>query len=524
MSGARGARAIALAGVLLAALAAALAGYAAASAWRERLPLAALLGPARYALGIALPVAFALACVLGIGRARALVRPEPALPGLRDLRFAFCAAVLAVAFVLFDLQPPRRLPVLLVFGVAAGVFPALALIAQALERSGRARAARRLDFATFQLALAPLLLEGGLRLFAAVHPVPLLVGGEAGPERFIAAYRMQPGSMHIGHRVNSRGFNDQELARRPGDVLVGNIGDSFSVGVVPFPMHFTSVCERAVPDLVIDNVGVSAIGPPEYLQLLRAEVLPRDPDAVVIDVFVGNDIGFFQEVDREAGATPLPSGLRRDRWIALRAWDRSRAVASERVRRGGSGPGRLQGEGNDEERIVATPEEAARVYPWTVDPLLELPTMSPEAHAALKLAIAQGVLRSVPDSYPRFFDALQRIVDAAGSVPLYVMILPDEMQVDDAIWSEVKALPGGTTFDRDLPQRRIEAWLAERGIQVVDPLPALRAAAPWSDGRPHLYHARDTHLNARGNAIVGAVLADALRPLVERLHAERAGR
>lgn len=69
----------------------------------------------------------------------------------------------------------------------------------------------------------------------------------------------------------------------------------------------------------------------------------------------------------------------------------------------------------------------------------------------------------------------------------------------------------------------LSAWLAERGIAVVDPLPALRAAAPWSDGRAHMYHTGDTHLNTRGNAVVGAVLAEALRPLVERVHAERAG-
>ena len=55
-------------------------------------------------------------------------------------------------------------------------------------------------------------------------------------------------------------------------------------------------------------------------------------------------------------------------------------------------------------------------------------------------------------------------------------------------------------LDRDLPQRRIAAFLEQEGIPHLDLLPILRAAEPMEDGQLRLYHLRDTHFNARGNA------------------------
>jgi hypothetical protein len=99
---------------------------------------------------------------------------------------------------------------------------------------------------------------------------------------------------------------------------------------------------------------------------------------------------------------------------------------------------------------------------------------------------------------------------AAGDIPLYVLLIPDEFQVEDELWNAVSQ-----QFDRpaqrDRPQMILTAWLEQQNIPYLDLLPLMRSVAPMEDGRRHLYHLRDTHWNARGNRIAAESLADFLK-------------
>jgi hypothetical protein len=93
------------------------------------------------------------------------------------------------------------------------------------------------------------------------------------------------------------------------------------------------------------------------------------------------------------------------------------------------------------------------------------------------------------------------------------MLIPDEFQVEDALWDEVVASTG-RRLNRNQPQERITAFLRQEGIPSLDLLPALRAVPPMADGQRHLYHLQDTHFNVRGNQVAGEKLAEFLRPYV----------
>ena len=77
--------------------------------------------------------------------------------------------------------------------------------------------------------------------------------------------------------------------------------------MVPHEFHFTTVAERAL-GCPIDAIGVCAVGPEEYALLVRDEALPLDPDVVLVDLFVGNDI-----VDNLRGRDHFRGGMRR--WL-----------------------------------------------------------------------------------------------------------------------------------------------------------------------------------------------------------------
>ncbi len=102
---------------------------------------------------------------------------------------------------------------------------------------------------------------------------------------------------------------------------------------------------------------------------------------------------------------------------------------------------------------------------------------------------------------------------AAGNVPIAVMIIPDEFQVEDALWNEVSAA-ANRPLERDRPQQRLMAWFVNSGIPVLDLLPVLRAVEPLEDGKRHVYHALDTHFNARGNEAAAGALLPFLRDLL----------
>jgi hypothetical protein len=182
------------------------------------------------------------------------------------------------------------------------------------------------------------------------------------------------------------------------------------------------------------------------------------------------------------------------------------AIVRERAR-AGVDAGELERRlGRDLEAGLAA-AELERELPHLADPALEPPSYSPERFSAIE-AQRERLLGSPSEAeYARLLAHLDALVERAGDVPIAFAILPDEFQVDDALWAEVLSAAGGAELERDRFQRVVLEWGRARGVPVLDLLPDLRAVPPWSDGRPHLFHLRDTHFNRRGNRAAGEALA-----------------
>jgi hypothetical protein len=293
----------------------------------------------------------------------------------------------------------------------------------------------------------------------------------------------------------------------PGVPVVACLGDSFGVGVVPHHLHYTTLAERELGRVEIYDVAVVNAGPREYLRLLQREALPLAPRLVVVALFLGNDI--------EDAARPAPSLLAS--WtdpdeILIRVLPRRlRAVASER-----EAGGALAREGRADQAFGVPPSRALdaaeieRRLPWLADPLREPPLGSRERFLYVERSRTAFTL---PENEPRFeplFRALEELRAAARPAPIACLLIPDAFQVDDQLWGELRAdLPARA--ERDLPQRTVTRWLDAHDFPYVDLLPRLRAQAPLGDGGLHLFHANDTHFNARGNAVAGHALAELVR-------------
>jgi hypothetical protein len=490
-------------GVLLAlAAAACLAAALLAAAALGRGPAA---GSPRLAVGAAL--------ALGLALAAGGVRLRRWRAGLwRDLSVAparlllYCALGAWAGLVLLGAPVgPSRLTGAAVIALAAF---SVAMLTPPLPAHGRVqRIVRGLDL--FLLNLCVLLVAGeiGLRAVASLRPSVLLTRPDAGIEESLEAARYPAGTVRHGFPVNSGGHYDEEFVpKRPGRRLVICIGDSFSAGVVHHSFHFTTVAERLLDGVAVYNMGLPAIDIPHYQLLLAREALPLKPDAVVVDLFVGNDLSW--PLPAPSAGAGLKGLLDAANLLVLQV-PRRLLILSRQGRRARQALEDRAGT-SDEAGVLRTRKEILERYPWYEDPVAEPPTLDRESYLTVERRRAAQLCQQPRDGFALRLKRLEDMRMAARGVPLAVMIIPDVFQVEDSLWSVVA--PAGATRARRMRSVAItRGWLEERGFAYLDLLPVLRAVRPLADGEPHLYKLNDTHFNARGNAVVGRALADFLK-------------
>ena len=488
---------------------------AAATAQAARAALIAWSGPgddplvpggARRAIAMVLGLAVLLGIHAIATRVRSLRRGSWLTTGAAPFRVLFYVLVLAAVGFLLLLQPFSVHNFEVTLGLAAACFLGLMRWGPAVAKRLPPRFVRAVDLILANLCLSLLVLEGGLRVMGQFSSSPLFTQADDSVLAQLERHHLEPGQVIFGFACDDRGYNDAPPQPRGGDDrLVVAIGDSFGVGIVPHMYHYTTVAERRNPWCEIYSMGVSAVGPAAYLHLLEFEALPMEPDAVVVGIFVGNDVA---ETRRPRPDLALRRWFDRDN---LLLWLLPRRLARLRAERNALGRAVVvQGEDSG---VREESGDVHRMYsPFYFDPTLELPTFSATAFAEIERSRAQRLCGPDRGDYERLFADLLEMKRLCGEVPLLILLIPDEFQVEDGLWSAVAA-----GFDpplvRDQPQRRIVPWLQRNGIPHLDLLPVLRAIAPEADGNRHLYHLRDTHLNVRGNRTAGEALAPFLLQL-----------
>ncbi len=471
-------------------------------------PLSMLWGPWFWGLAVALGLSALAALAVLASASRSAGTLAPGAP----LRLTLLAGLMGLAVLLFALQPARDVTVALTAGLTGGLAAVLVLTARALPR----RLSRSLDLTAVLLIVLVLAAEAVTRVWDAAARPALLAPTEADAAAMLARHRLAPGTLRFGFPINSRGDYDAELDRASPaarDRLVVAIGDSFANGVVPHHYHYTTEAERHLAALTgqtweVYNMGAPAIGPREYLHLIRHEALALEPDAIVVGLFTGNDL-----VAAAQGTRPAPDGPAR--WFGREHF--KSALALTRLVRlwGQPTTGAPPAAGSDPVRDLAS---LRRLYPWIDDVGAEQPFMLRYDFARVERQRAGGVCNDDDAPYDATEAVLAEMAEACGDIPLLVMVIPDEFQVEPDVW-ELVVSADGADLDRDRPHRELTRRLAapaftEAGGHALHLLEPLRAVPPLPDGRRHVYHLHDTHFNARGNRAAGQALGAALAGLL----------
>lgn len=176
--------------------------------------------------------------------------------------------------------------------------------------------------ASINLLITGVLLEGALRLFPSTIPANLLVHFEPKLRSKIAAGRFptaedavaferddggapfpiwkpfaeisysfsDPGTVNTV-AMDENGFcNAPELYSRQPNFDVVAIGDSFTWCTTVHPQDTWVAQLSKTADIPAYNLGKPAIGPYEYLQLLKRFGLQKSPKTVVMSLYEGNDL------------------------------------------------------------------------------------------------------------------------------------------------------------------------------------------------------------------------------------------
>lgn len=431
------------------------------------------------------------------------------------LRALFVALVLGWLGLVFLAEEPRQGLILKVLGGAFVVGLLLGSLG-GCTASRFPRVARGADFLLWTACASALLFEVALRMLAGNVSWPILQKVDGTVFEQVDMFRFAPHTVRMAFPCNERGYYDESFEIEPPDGVVRIVafGDSFGTGIVPHHYHYTTLCERLLPSVRIDNISIDAAGPREYLHLLRSEGLALQPDAVLLCIFVGNDPGDAWR------------GRSRASWFE-RQFDGEHVYLSlipERLSRIGKNvdipPGKygsIEGDTivlDTEKGEVRVPLDSLiqsypRLFPWIENQELEKPTFTEEGY----LEIATQRAAMICTERKAMFSALQEDVLAArelcGEIPLLVLLIPDHFQIDDELWREVEAGSTGPPLERDRAQRILGEWLTRESIPHVDLLPALRRARQAQPGK-RFYSLRNTHFNVAGNAVAGEVLAEFL--------------
>jgi hypothetical protein len=279
-------------------------------------------------------------------------------------------------------------------------------------------------------------------------------------------------------------FTTDELGRRTpsprgSDLRVLGIGDSFTMGFgVEAEETFLSVlgsrlAERGVRAEVL-NAGVLGYTPWNSSRSLLREGLLSDPDVVILQLWVGDDLC--------GHVRPIRPALR-----AESSWKRSLKFAARHS------------------QLVVFLRERVRAVPAARRWLMSHGFL--ERFGVDRLLAADFAERCAADlsALGSLLDEVQAACLGEGA-RLVVVLIPLREQVYEEDRRRALAYDGAeaASLDPEAPNRAVAEILHGRDVELVDPLEALRAAR--GEGRTY-FAVRDVHLTPLGHRVVGEALA-----------------
>lgn len=319
-------------------------------------------------------------------------------------------------------------------------------------------------------------------------------------------------------RTNSRGFRDREraLARTSAALRIVALGDSFTWGAgASYDEGFITLVERRLhevnPGTEVINLGLVGYQPEEYLALLKAHGIAYQPDLILVNFYIGNDLMPAQ------GAPMIVAGHRHrvhvngnwfhdhlswDHWYLSHDLAYASLMAMARIR---------HAEGQTDLGMW-TPVSDAPNPPHSAT---SFSGWSPRYVRMILGMSDQYLKRDTPAFLARWHETRRTLeqldnLSKERGIPWALILLPAEEQVDRELQRLYLEMLRGQSedYDFDKPQRLLGEWSKDRGVKVIDLTPQFRAHVAGQ----RLYVDNDIHWNSNGNALAAQIIIRELLP------------
>jgi hypothetical protein len=302
-------------------------------------------------------------------------------------------------------------------------------------------------------------------------------------------------------RSNSQGFRDKErrVSRDNVALRIVAVGDSQTYGAgVTYDQAFPTLLEKHMqqiePRSEVINLGVPGWEPPEELHLLKMYGLQFQPDLVMLNFYIGNDIIRRRGAYREsplvvAGQSYYLHSI--DNWIHD-TFSPDRFFLFHHVnyliRVGGVHLRELLHRSAEGSGDLGITLRTRKGYLQELDERTDIYLVQPTQEV-------QWQWERTKQTLAEFKQVL-----AARDIRFLLVLLPDHIQVDAQLRREFLEARGADQhlFDFTQPQRLLVEWSEENGVPVLDLLPIFQQAGTT---KGKLYFETDLHMTESGHRL-----------------------
>ena len=314
--------------------------------------------------------------------------------------------------------------------------------------------------------------------------------------------------LHWEVAVSPQGLRDREIgAKQPGEFRILMLGDSYTMGhVTPentIPSQLEAILRerRGDESVTVINAGLGGSGPLQQLGMLRERGLRLDPDLVILQTNLGNDIHDTLAVTEDS----LPA-YSRDRVKSLRRMraqaNREPPAQAEALLRDHSRLYRELVFQRDNDDLVGDWLSRWRVFPERAR--VPLPH-SNERPYHLEAHLSEWY-PALEDGFKRFTQELLLIQTECetNGIPFAAYCIPSKYDIDDAIWRDEVADFLRDDYTQGKACATMDAFFQEAEITHFSVTDALREARTEME----VHYEYDFHLRETGNRVVAEVAAD----------------
>ena len=304
-------------------------------------------------------------------------------------------------------------------------------------------------------------------------------------------WRGQPHAEDYNFKLNSQGFKDIEYSKNKSKdtYRIIGLGDSFAFGVVPYKYNYLTLIENKLNQennqkIELINMGISGIGPKDYLALLVNEGLALNPDMVLLSFYLGNDF-----LDNSISGKNRRILKDNDSYVV--SFFRSLIEIHSKY------------QGN--------------IYHQNAEYRDDMPTFSDDVYLQMLREKSYIFIEqpAEPEHFQKLFnDALADLLKIKEicdyrNIKLVVVLIPDELQINNQLQAKVAAdFPVSLDiFDFTLPNKLLSQKLQKENISYIDILNEFQVAAT----KKTLYKPNNTHWNIAGNQLAADIIENYLQ-------------